>query len=131
MTNLGINIELPNINDRHRNKKYRYVYGVHSPRSNKHLAAEIVKYDLANNRSTHWFEKDMTVGEPIFVANPSASHEDEGVLIVLASHLKRNESKIVVLDARQLKELARADLPQAIPPALHGWFYGKTNERNT
>ncbi len=88
----GINMELPNINDSQRNHRYRYAYGVHSPQSNKKLAARIIKFDHKDNSHTLWGKDHLNVGEPIFVPNPQAKQEDDGVLIVLCHNEKTTKS---------------------------------------
>ncbi|MDX8153279.1 carotenoid oxygenase family protein [Patulibacter brassicae] len=63
-------------------------------------------------------------GEPIFVPAPDAEHEDEGAVlsVVLDSHAGR--SFLVVLDARDLSEIARAELPHHLPFNFHAQFFG-------
>ncbi len=131
MEDFKINIELPNINDAYRNRQHRYAYGVHSPALNTHLAAEIVKYDFDKNSATYWSEAGMTVGEPIFVANPNGKKEDDGTLIVLCHSTATNKAELMVLDAADLSVISKASLPQAIPPPLHGWFYGGKFQKNS
>ena len=113
-------LELPRINYTRCNERpYRYVWGVGTAGA---WFDRIVKADAVQRTSTLWSEAGCFPGEPVFVAAPQATEEDEGVLlsIVLDSH--RGNSSLLVLDARNLKELARAEVPHHIPFGFHGQF---------
>ena len=127
---LRVNIELPNINDTDKSRReYRYVYGVHSPTNSNQLAAEIIKYDFKEDSHTIWGEDHLTPGEPIFINEPTGKDEDSGALVVLCHNSKTQRAELVILDAKSLKKIASADIPQQIPPALHGWFYKHKSAR--
>jgi beta,beta-carotene 9',10'-dioxygenase len=58
----------------------------------------------------------------VFVAAPDAEGEDEGVLLSIVLDGERGTSFLLVLDARSLDELARAEVPHHIPFGFHGQF---------
>ena len=58
----------------------------------------------------------------MFVAAPGAEAEDEGVLLSVVLDAERGGSFLLVLDARDLDELARAEAPHHIPFGFHGQF---------
>jgi carotenoid cleavage dioxygenase-like enzyme len=58
----------------------------------------------------------------VFVADPGADGEDEGVLLSIVLDGRKGNSFLVVLDARSLEELARAEVPHHIPFGFHGQF---------
>jgi carotenoid cleavage dioxygenase-like enzyme len=58
----------------------------------------------------------------VFVAAPDARAEDEGVLLSVVFDSGTGRSFLVVLDAADLGELARAEAPHAIPYGFHGQF---------
>lgn len=61
-------------------------------------------------------------GEPLFVPNPTAgpnAEEDDGVVLTTCMGAD-GRSYLVVLDGRDLKELARAVLPFGTPYRFHG-----------
>ncbi len=60
------------------------------------------------------------VSEPIMVPMKGANSEDEGYLFVLIWNGKRRGSDLIVLDSKNLKELATYQLPINIPHGLHG-----------
>lgn len=61
-----------------------------------------------------------------FVAAPGARAEDDGVLLSVVLDARRGRSFLLVLDARSLGELARAEAPHAIPLGFHGCYAGGT-----
>ena len=56
----------------------------------------------------------------MFVAEPGASGEDDGVLLSVVLDSERGTSFLLVLDARDLSEVARARVPHHIPFSFHG-----------
>jgi beta,beta-carotene 9',10'-dioxygenase len=115
-------IELPRINyGRCNERSYRYVWGVGLGREDRWID-RIVKADLVERRSTAWFEEGCFPGEPVFVAAPDADDEDEGVLLSIVLDGRKGNSFLLVLDARSLDELARAEVPHHIPFGFHGQF---------
>jgi carotenoid cleavage dioxygenase-like enzyme len=81
-----------------------------------------VKADVVERRSTVWADADCFPGEPVFVAAPRAADEDAGVLLSVVLDARRGNSFLLVLDARSLEELARAEVPHHIPFGFHGQF---------
>jgi carotenoid cleavage dioxygenase-like enzyme len=113
-------IELPRINyGRSNERAYRYVWGVGTAGG---WLDRIVKGDLATRTSQIWHEDGTFPGEPVFVASPGAQEEDEGVLLSVVLDSRRETSFLLVLDAQTLEELARAEVPHAIPFGFHGQF---------
>ena len=78
--------------------------------------------DIADGATLSWSEPDCYPGEPVFVARPDAEHEDEGVLLSVVLDATRRTSFLLVLDAADLSELARAQAPHHIPFGFHGQF---------
>ena len=58
----------------------------------------------------------------MFVARPNAEDEDDGVLLSVVLDASAGTSFLLVLDASDLSELARADAPHHIPFGFHGQF---------
>jgi carotenoid cleavage dioxygenase-like enzyme len=69
-----------------------------------------------------WEEPGSYPGEPVFVAAPDAKAEDEGVLLSVVLNGERGNSFLLVVDARSLDELARAEVPHHIPFGFHGQY---------
>jgi carotenoid cleavage dioxygenase-like enzyme len=119
-------IELPRINyESHAGKPYRYVWGTGIETEGDFLDS-IVKIDLGSRRMARWYEKGLYPGEPVFVPAPDAKAEDEGVLLSIVLDIEKDRSFLLVLDSANLKELARAEAPHAIPFHFHGNYFAST-----
>jgi carotenoid cleavage dioxygenase-like enzyme len=64
----------------------------------------------------------ITFGEPLFVARPESSEEDDGVLLTVGSRPLSQGSEMTIWDARTLEILARIKVPVSIPLGFHGSF---------
>ena len=60
--------------------------------------------------------------EPVFVARPGSTEEDDGVVLTIVIDRKGTKSILVALDGRDLNEVARADMPQVYGLGPHGSF---------
>jgi beta,beta-carotene 9',10'-dioxygenase len=58
----------------------------------------------------------------VFVARPDAEHEDDGVLLSVVLDGSADSSFLLVLNAADLTEVARAQAPHHIPFSFHGQF---------
>jgi carotenoid cleavage dioxygenase-like enzyme len=102
---------------------YRFVWGAaNAPGAPEAYGSSILKVDVHTGASTSFSEPSMIFGEPVFVARPGASDEDDGVLVSVGSRSDVDRSALVVLDARTMESLARAEVPCAIPLGFHGSF---------
>ncbi|XP_046576729.1 beta,beta-carotene 15,15'-dioxygenase-like, partial [Haliotis rubra] len=107
-------MELPRINYAYNTKKYRYVYGTDFLVEK----AKLTKLDLKTKTCIHWAAEDLDQpGEPVFIARPDGTEEDDGIILspVLPTKPGR-KAFLLVLDGKTLKELARAETPLAETP---------------
>jgi carotenoid cleavage dioxygenase-like enzyme len=81
----------------------------------------VAKFDLQQGSLQVWHEAGTLVGEPTFVPAPGAAAEDDGVALVVLVQADGN-SALVVLDGRDLTELARCTLPYKTTIGFHGTF---------
>jgi carotenoid cleavage dioxygenase-like enzyme len=58
----------------------------------------------------------------VFVARPEGEREDDGVLLSVVLDAAAGSSFLLVLDASDLSEVARAGVPHHIPFSFHGQF---------
>ena len=117
---LAEGLELPRINyGRHSERPYRYVWGIDQKSG---WLDRIVKVDVAERRTIEWREDGCSPGEPVFVSAPDAKAEDDGVLLSVVFDSRSGRSFMLVLDAADLSELARAEAPHHIPYGFHGQF---------
>lgn len=111
--------ELPTLNWSVYTKEHRYVYGVlDTGRST--LADSLVKVDLADHSVKKWSEHGQTAGEAIFIADPESTEEDGGILLTVVLDGISGKSYLLVLDAKDLTELGRANANGAIGFGFHG-----------
>lgn len=103
---------------------YRYTYGVSFTAPGK-FVDQLVKIDLQKNEHRFWHEPGCYPGEPVFVARTAgdAGAEDDGVNISVVLDTRRRRSFLLLLDASTFTEMARLDLPHAIPFMLHGQYF--------
>ena len=118
-----IPIEMPSIDYARVNTKsdYRYVYGI-GLREAGNFYNQIVKIDVQTQKNTMWDEKGCFPGEAIFVPHPEGEKEDDGVLLSVVLDSFQGNSFLLVLDAADLTEIARANLPHPILFGYHGLF---------
>jgi torulene dioxygenase len=117
-------MELPTINPHYLTKRHRFSYGC-SDRLKSSFMDGLVKFDNVTKESIFWEEKGHTPGEAIFVADPNGMAEDDGVLlsVVLDGYVDR--SYLLVLDARELKEVGRAEMLGPMSFGFHGAYKAK------
>jgi beta,beta-carotene 9',10'-dioxygenase len=115
-------LELPRIDYGRRNARpYRYVYGA-GRRADGTFLDQIVKVDIDGQETAVWSEPDAYPGEPVFVAAPDGRGEDAGVLLSVVLDAAAALSFLLVLDAGDLSEVARARVPHHIPFGFHGQY---------
>ncbi|HEV3000051.1 MAG TPA: carotenoid oxygenase family protein [Solirubrobacteraceae bacterium] len=109
--------ELGRIDYARRNgRAYRYAWGA-SNRDGWWLDA-LVKLDVTGGEAPRWWsERRCYPGEPVFVSD---GQPESGVLLSIVLDSERETSFLLVLDAGTLGELARAEVPHAIPFHFHG-----------
>jgi beta,beta-carotene 9',10'-dioxygenase len=117
---LADGLELPRINyGRNNERPYRYAWGIDVKSG---WLDTIVKVDTQAGETVEWSEDGCSPGEPVFVAEPGSDVEDGGVLLSVVFDARSGNSFMLVLDAADLSELARAAAPHHIPYGFHGQF---------
>jgi beta,beta-carotene 9',10'-dioxygenase len=114
-------IELPRIDyDRRNGRPYRYVYGAGS---DSDFFNQVLKVDLETGTRSVWSEPGSYPGEPVFIPSPGSEREDAGVLLSVVLDSAIGTSFLLVLDATDLTEIARARVPHHIPFGFHGDYF--------
>jgi beta,beta-carotene 9',10'-dioxygenase len=117
-------IELPRINYRpHNGHAYRYAYGASVRQGDRDFINQIVKVDTETGEAKTWHQPGYYPSEPVFVASPNAKSEDEGVILSVVLDGARGTSFLLALDAASFTEIARAEVPNAVPFGFHGQFF--------
>ena len=111
--------ELPTVNYSIFTKKHRYVYGV-GDSGKSTFADSLLKLDLEDKSIKRWSVHGQTAGEAIFVADPEGTKEDDGVLLTVVLNGISGKSYLLVLDARDMSELGRANVNGAVGFGFHG-----------
>ncbi|KAJ6012498.1 hypothetical protein N7499_011831 [Penicillium canescens] len=111
--------ELPTMDPKRVTLKHRYVYGV-TFRGEATLTDGIMKLDCDTQQVRLWACHGQSPGEPIFVANPEGTSEDDGVLLSVVLDGNRSKSYLLCLDARDFTEIGRANVDGAVGFGFHG-----------
>ena len=62
-------------------------------------------------------------GEPVFISSPNAQEEDDGILMSVVIDEGKRRSFLLVLDARDLQEIARSEVLPFIPYGLARYVF--------
>jgi len=111
--------ELPTLNPRYFTKKHRYTYGV-ADRGKAAFVDGLVKFDNDTRTPLFWERHGHSPGEPIFVADPECGGEDDGVLLSVVLDGHAGLSYLLVLDARTMEEVGRAEVDGVVGFGFHG-----------
>lgn len=114
-------LELPTINRKFLSKKTSFYYATGSA-SKGYFENAVCKVHASKKETILWRESEhYCLGEPLFVHNPNATSEDDGVLITAVVDNRENTKDFLLfLDAKTMKELGRAYFKEEIPAAVHG-----------
>ncbi|XP_040568304.1 beta,beta-carotene 15,15'-dioxygenase-like [Lepeophtheirus salmonis] len=121
-------MESPKINPHFNFRRYDYTYVVgwiHGLNPRNSFSNSITKIDVDTGMTTVWKTGDEFEhpSEIVFVPNPSGSCEDDGVIISCVTNSKdRQGSFLVFLNARNMREIARANFDEPIPFGSHTHF---------
>lgn len=117
-------LELPRINyERCNGRDYQFAYGMGQRKHHAYnFFDQLVKIDVRAKTAQTWYEEGCNPGEPIFVASPGTTKEDEGVILSVVLDAKQGHSFLLVLDAASFTEVARAEVPHIIPFGFHGLY---------
>ncbi|KAM4023602.1 retinoid isomerohydrolase-like [Anomaloglossus baeobatrachus] len=114
--------EFPQINYKaYGGKDYKYAYGLGL---NHFIPDRLVKLNVKSKETWVWQEPNTYPSEPIFVPTPDALEEDDGVIlsVAIAPAVGHKPSFLLILDAKDMSEIARAEVDTIIPVTFHGMF---------
>jgi beta,beta-carotene 9',10'-dioxygenase len=118
-------IELPHIDyaGYHGNPDYRYVYGCGiKPEKRNEFYNQLVKIDVQTGQHLTWYQPGCYPGEGVFVPRPDRQAEDDGLLLSVVLDADQRNSFLLILNAQDLQEIGRAELPHAMLFGYHGKF---------
>uniref|UniRef100_A0A7S3YMI1 Uncharacterized protein n=1 Tax=Heterosigma akashiwo TaxID=2829 RepID=A0A7S3YMI1_HETAK len=129
--------EFPTINSNFNGKPYRYVYGASAYAGLRAATGApefanwaLIKQDLAaaegdpdGTTALVWSAPSQYPSEPVFVADPDGSAEDDGVLLSQVYDGHRDEAYLLCLDAQTMLPVAKAYTGRRAGMDFHGkWF---------
>jgi len=118
---LDVEVEFPFTNPAYLGKDYCFCYLQQWQMST--MVMNPMKFDVCKNTSISWREDHKMVMEPVFVANPKPTSEDDGVVMAPVYDNSDGTTELIVWDARDLKVLARFDNLVKVPLTIHGWWF--------
>lgn len=120
-------IEFPTIRyDDLNGKPYQFVYANYISHYRSAYYDSVIKVDVNTGAHVHWTMEGAYPGEPIFVPNPEGKAEDDGVVMTNVLDSKKKETFLLILDAKTMKEVARAGpTPHVIPHGYHGRYFDR------
>lgn len=118
-------IELPRINyENYNTKDYNYVYG-YAGFDHPLTANKLVKINVKTGEIKQWSQEKCYTGEPVFIQKPGSTTEDDGVVLSVILNAQTATSFLLILDAKDFTELARAQVPHHIPFGVHGQYFAE------
>jgi len=114
-------MELPRFNYSEKNSKpYKFVYGL--GKADGVVFGHLIKLDVETKEFVTWKEPGAFLSEPVFVKAPDGKEEDDGVVLSCVINVSDQTTSLLVLDAKEFKELGRAVVKTITPMSLHGLF---------
>ncbi|RAL15944.1 carotenoid oxygenase family protein [Aspergillus homomorphus CBS 101889] len=116
-----ISPELPTMNPAYVTRKHRYTYAI-GARGESTFFDCIMKLDNDHAPDTPliWAQHAHSPGEPIFVADPEGTEEDDGVLLSVVLDGHSGKSYLLCLDARDLSVMGKARVDGPVAFGFHG-----------
>ncbi len=118
--------EFPTLNPQNVGRDYRYLYmgATHGTVKNAPLQS-LIKRDLKTGEEQFWSAAPRGFGgEPLFVARPGASAEDDGWVLLWVYNAKCDRTELTIFNAEDITTgpVATLKLTHHIPYGLHGSF---------
>lgn len=87
---------------------------------------DMIKFDACQEKEVaRWSSPGHMPNDPYFIENPDAEDEDDGVLVSIAFDFWNEESKVIVINAKDMTLLQEYKLPFRIPITYHSGFWRK------
>lgn len=116
--------ELGVINAAYNTKPHRYFWSC-TKRPGTMMVDGVAKFDSSDLKNPKlWSVPGHTPAEPIFVPDLNSSDEDGGALLCVVLDGIKDASYLLVLDASNLTEVARAEVDFPVTFGFHGRYVG-------
>lgn len=107
-------------------KQHQYIYTLVGGMGSSVAPPQgIAKFDIKTGNKHVWMPKEYEFcGEPMYAPSISRHGEDDGYIVSVLFNGKKNESEVVILEAKNIKAgpVARVPLGIAIPHGYYGCF---------
>ena len=115
-------MEFPRINESDNNgRPYKFVYGVGA--DEEKWFSHLVKLNVETREFVTWKEPGGFASEPVFVKAPDGKEEDDGVVLSCVVNIPDQTTYLLVLDAKEFKELGRGVVQGITPMSFHSGFF--------
>ena len=111
--------EMPRMNYLYNGRKYKFLYGAVFADKNFFLT-HLAKVNVDTKEVTNWSEEHCFPSEPVFIAAPNATEEDDGIVLSVIVGVLGKPSFLLFLDGKTFKEVARAVVPFRLAMTFHG-----------
>ncbi|XP_071840434.1 carotenoid-cleaving dioxygenase, mitochondrial-like [Apostichopus japonicus] len=121
-----IGIDMPRINyNGFAGRKYKYAFGCANQAAGEFMNT-LVKVDLPTKKCKTWYEKFCYPSEPNFIERPNSTEEDDGIIMSTVINTAKQNSFLLILDAKSFEEIGRAEIPEDVhyPMTFHGEYIG-------
>ncbi|KAM3345063.1 9-cis-epoxycarotenoid dioxygenase NCED6, chloroplastic [Capsicum galapagoense] len=116
-----LNLEAGQVNKTRLGRKTRYTFMAIAEPWPK--CSGLAKVDLVTGNITKFLYGDERYGgEPYFVPSTKEGEEDEGYLISYVRDEKKEKSELIIINAKNMKQVALVKLPKRVPYGFHGTF---------
>ncbi|MEO0341287.1 MAG: carotenoid oxygenase family protein [Bacteroidota bacterium] len=115
--------EMPALHPEKKSRVYEYVWCLGLPKEADYkLLDGLQKVNVKTGKIDLTSFHPHLPGEPIFIPKPGTTQEDEGWISILIFNTESLTTWLYILDAKDLKEICKAQLPHNIPLGFHGLF---------
>ncbi|MEM6450863.1 MAG: carotenoid oxygenase family protein [Cyanobacteria bacterium P01_D01_bin.105] len=118
--------EFPSIHPQNVGQDYRYLYiGVAHESVGSAPLQGLLKRDMQTGEEQFWSAAPRGFGgEPLFVARPNGTAEDDGWVILWIYNAAQNRTEIAIFEAQDITAgpVAKLNLKHHVPYGLHGSF---------
>ncbi|XP_006349526.1 9-cis-epoxycarotenoid dioxygenase NCED6, chloroplastic [Solanum tuberosum] len=120
----GMDLEAGQVNKTRLGQKTRYAFMAIAEPWPK--CSGLAKVDLVTGNVTKFlYGDDRFGGEPYFVPSTKEGRgegEDEGYLMSYARDERKEKSELIIVNAKNMKQMALVKLPKRVPYGFHGTF---------
>jgi beta,beta-carotene 9',10'-dioxygenase len=121
-------LELPRMDYERLNTKnnYGFVYGVSlHPTQQTGFYNALVKINTRNGDAKYWYSVGCYPGEPMFLPKPGSRNDEDGILLSAVLDTEKENSFLLILDAKTMQETARATVAMPILYGFHGDYFSQ------